>query len=59
MLCQFSIAVALSVVPSLTLASGTDSRPNIVFVLADDYGYYDIGYHGTQIHTPNLNEVSD
>ena len=33
-------------------------KPNIVFVLADDYGYNDIGYHGDQIKTPVLNRVS-
>lgn len=34
------------------------AKPNIVFVLADDYGFNDIGYHGknhlTQIKTPCL-----
>ncbi|GFO13309.1 arylsulfatase b [Plakobranchus ocellatus] len=34
-----------------------DPRPNIVFVLADDYGYYDIGYHGKQIKTPHLDDL--
>ncbi|GFN88339.1 arylsulfatase b [Plakobranchus ocellatus] len=35
------------------------STPNIVFVLADDYGYNDIGYHGSQIQTPTLDKLAD
>ncbi|GFO13313.1 arylsulfatase b [Plakobranchus ocellatus] len=38
-------------------AAVRDPRPNIVFVLADDYGYYDIGYHGKQIKTPHLDDL--
>ena len=32
--------------------------PNIVFVLADDYGFHDIGYHNDVIKTPNLDELA-
>lgn len=34
-------------------------KPNILFILADDYGYNDIGYHGSNIRTPNLNRLAD
>ncbi|XP_033733067.1 LOW QUALITY PROTEIN: arylsulfatase B-like [Pecten maximus] len=34
-------------------------KPNILFILADDYGYNDIGYHGADIRTPNLNKLAD
>lgn len=33
-------------------------QPNIVFVLADDFGWYDIGYHQSEIRTPNLDKLS-
>ncbi|BFZ20046.1 hypothetical protein BsWGS_23085 [Bradybaena similaris] len=32
--------------------------PNIVFVLADDYGFHDIGYHGSEIQTPTLDALA-
>ena len=32
--------------------------PHIVFIVADDYGYNDIGYHGSEILTPNLDKLS-
>ncbi|XP_005104849.1 arylsulfatase B-like [Aplysia californica] len=35
-----------------------NKRPNIVFVLADDYGFNDIGYHGEQIFTPVLDKLA-
>ncbi|XP_033646949.1 arylsulfatase B-like [Asterias rubens] len=33
-------------------------QPNIVFILADDYGFHDIGYHGSEIKTPNMDRLA-
>ncbi|GFO46215.1 hypothetical protein PoB_007272000 [Plakobranchus ocellatus] len=41
----------------LTLAEGKDT-PNIVFIVADDYGFHDIGYHGAEFRTPNLDQLA-
>ena len=33
-------------------------KPNIIFILADDLGYNDIGYNNGQVITPNLDELA-
>ena len=33
-------------------------RPNVVLIVADDYGFNDVGYHGSEIRTPNLDILS-
>jgi len=38
--------------------NGADSRPNIIFILADDYGFHDIGYHDSEIKTPTLDKLA-
>ncbi|XP_038052570.1 arylsulfatase B-like [Patiria miniata] len=38
--------------------AGKKQQPNIVFILADDYGYSDIGYHGSVIKTPVLDRLA-
>jgi len=33
-------------------------KPNIIFIIADDLGWADIGYHNTEVLTPNLDKLA-
>jgi arylsulfatase A-like enzyme len=33
-------------------------RPNIIFMMADDLGWGDVGYHGSEIETPNIDRLA-
>ena len=43
-----------TVVPAL---AQTDNRPNIIFIIPDDMGYSDLGAYGSEISTPNLDQL--
>ncbi|XP_052813682.1 arylsulfatase B-like [Mya arenaria] len=36
----------------------TCKQPHILLVVADDYGFHDIGYHASEIRTPNLDKLA-
>lgn len=38
-------------------STGT-SQPHLVFILADDQGFRDVGYHGSEIKTPTLDKLA-
>jgi arylsulfatase A-like enzyme len=54
-----AVAGAISVSPQLAQANGNAKKPNIVFILADDLGYGDLGCYGQKkIKTPNIDRMA-
>lgn len=47
-------------IPLSIYAKGIKKSPNIVFILADDLGYSDLGFIGHKdVHTPNINRLAN
>lgn len=44
---------------SASLASAQISHPNVIVFLADDLGFRDVGYQGSEIRTPNLDRLAE
>ena len=44
---------------SFPLPAQTQTRPNVVFIVVDDYGWADVGYNGSRFYeTPNIDKLA-
>ena len=57
---SFPARAALFVLLLLTIAGRSIAAqpPNVVFIMADDLGYADVGYHGGDVDTPRIDALA-
>jgi arylsulfatase A-like enzyme len=53
----FCLVVLLSVISCVSTAVA-QSSPNIVLIMVDDMGFSGLGYHGSEINTPNIDALA-
>lgn len=57
---RFTLLAFLLLLPSFQSAdSAPAQKPNVLVIVADDMGFSDLGCYGSEIQTPNLNQLAD
>jgi len=52
------VVVGAAAWPSRAVAQAAAPRPHVVYILSDDQGWKDVGFHGSDIRTPSLDQLA-
>ena len=55
---RFLLCSLMTVLLLLAHVSAAASPPHILFVVVDDLGWSDVGFHGSKIQTPNIDKLA-
>lgn len=56
------LSIGITFIMALTLMTGlalAAEKPNILYIVSDDQGWKDAGFHGSDIKTPNIDKLAE